>query len=121
LEKIHRVPVNCGEGARDSAQTRESRAVKLLANSVRANKPRSSRAYHLQQTLLESNIGDKGVELPDLTPDISKPLLIALRGGKQSVPPIWLMRQAGRYLPEYRELRAKKGGFLELAYDPEAG
>jgi uroporphyrinogen decarboxylase len=33
---------------------------------------------------------------------------------------MWLMRQAGRYLPEYRELRAKKGGFLDMAYDPEA-
>ncbi|MCL6698802.1 uroporphyrinogen decarboxylase [Sphingomonas sp. NSE70-1] len=32
---------------------------------------------------------------------------------------MWLMRQAGRYLPEYRELRAKKGGFLDMAYDPE--
>src|SRR5690349_16910166 len=32
---------------------------------------------------------------------------------------MWLMRQAGRYLPEYRELRAAKGGFLDMAYDPE--
>ncbi len=37
-----------------------------------------------------------------------------------SVPPIWLMRQAGRYLPEYRALRAEKGGFLALATDPVA-
>lgn len=36
------------------------------------------------------------------------------------MPPIWLMRQAGRYLPEYRALRAEKGGFLALAMDPEA-
>ena len=48
-----------------------------------------------------------------------KPLLATLRGEKQSVPPIWLMRQAGRYLPEYRALREKKGGFLALATDPE--
>ncbi|BCA63318.1 Uroporphyrinogen decarboxylase [Sphingomonas sp. HMP9] len=36
------------------------------------------------------------------------------------MPPLWLMRQAGRYLPEYRALRAEKGGFLALATDPDA-
>ena len=53
-------------------------------------------------------------------PDVDKPLLAVLRGERRDPPPLWLMRQAGRYLPEYRALRAVKGGFLDLAYDPEA-
>ncbi len=40
-------------------------------------------------------------------------------GSALDPPPIWLMRQAGRYLPEYRETRAKAGGFLDLCYNPE--
>ena len=49
---------------------------------------------------------------------MNKPLLATLKGAKPAVPPMWLMRQAGRYLPEYRALRAEKGGFLALATDP---
>jgi len=51
---------------------------------------------------------------------IEKPFLKVLDGCKADRPPFWFMRQAGRYLPEYRELRAQKGGFLEMAFDPKA-
>ncbi|MEO0487476.1 MAG: uroporphyrinogen decarboxylase [Pseudomonadota bacterium] len=48
-----------------------------------------------------------------------KPMMRALAGEAQEVPPIWMMRQAGRYLPEYRATRAQAGDFLSLCYNPE--
>jgi uroporphyrinogen decarboxylase len=47
------------------------------------------------------------------------PLLSALAGETVSPPPIWLMRQAGRYLPEYREVRGKVTSFLDLCLNPK--
>ncbi len=49
----------------------------------------------------------------------SKPLLRALSGQTVTPAPLWLMRQAGRYLPEYRELRQRVPGFLDLCFTPE--
>jgi uroporphyrinogen decarboxylase len=50
---------------------------------------------------------------------VDKSVLDVLEGRRQIVPPIWLMRQAGRYLPEYRAVRDRAGSFLNLCFSPE--
>jgi uroporphyrinogen decarboxylase len=52
-------------------------------------------------------------------PPVDSPFLRALSGQPNIPPPIWLMRQAGRYLPEYREVRSKVASFLDLCRTPE--
>jgi len=52
-------------------------------------------------------------------PSVQKSIIRALKGESLQTPPLWLMRQAGRYLPEYREIRGNVSGFLELCYTPE--
>ncbi|MFS2152989.1 uroporphyrinogen decarboxylase [Rhizobium sp. Rhizsp42] len=51
--------------------------------------------------------------------EMRRKIMRVLDGETLSPPPIWLMRQAGRYLPEYREVRAKAGSFLDLCYTPD--
>lgn len=63
-------------------------------------------------------MNDRGSVSLESTGTAEKALLRVLRGESLSPPPIWLMRQAGRYLPEYRAIRAKAASFLDFCYTP---
>ncbi len=52
-------------------------------------------------------------------PSVNGKIIGALKGKNYNRPPIWLMRQAGRYLPEYRKIREEYGSFLKMCYTPE--
>ena len=105
--------------------TPAARPTRLARNPLGGSPPGFHRTilyYNLSIVCLEGVSNGDDTSPPTSGPapiEPRKPLLRALSGIADRTPPIWLMRQAGRYLPEYRALRGRAGSFLDLCYDSD--